>query len=125
MQLRCCQRRSRRWPRSPRGAGAAPRVAADIAPVQSIAARVMAGVGEPGLILPPGASPHGYALRPSEARLLQDADLVVWVGPALTPWLADPIATLAPARDAADARGRARRRDAAGPRRRPVRGARR
>ena len=62
----------------------------------SIAARVMAGVGEPGLILPPGASPHGYALRPSEARLLQEADLVVWVGPALTPWLADPIATLAP-----------------------------
>ena len=75
---------------------AAPRVATDIAPVQSIAARVMAGVGEPGLILPPGASPHGYALRPSEARLLQDADLVVWIGPTLTPWLADPIATLAP-----------------------------
>jgi zinc transport system substrate-binding protein len=78
-------------------AEAAPRVAADIAPVQSIVARVMAGVGEPGLILPPGASPHGHALRPSEARLLQEADLVVWVGPALTPWLADPIATLAPA----------------------------
>ena len=64
--------------------------------MQSIAARVMAGIGEPGLILPPGASPHGYALRPSEARLLQDADLVVWVGPALTPWLADPIDALAP-----------------------------
>ena len=56
----------------------------------------MVGLGEPGLILPPGASPHGHALRPSEARLLQEADLVVWVGPALTPWLADPIATLAP-----------------------------
>jgi zinc transport system substrate-binding protein len=75
---------------------ATPRVATDIAPVHSIAARVMADLGEPGLILQPGASPHGYALRPSEARLLQDADLVVWVGPALTPWLADPIATLAP-----------------------------
>jgi zinc transport system substrate-binding protein len=77
-------------------AAAAPRVATDIAPVHSIAARIMAGVGEPGLILPPGATPHGYALRPSEARLLQDADLVLWIGPALTPWLADPIATLAP-----------------------------
>jgi len=74
----------------------APRVAADIAPVQSIAARVMAGVGTPDLVIPPGASPHGYALRPSEARALQAADLVVWVGPALTPWLADPIDTLAP-----------------------------
>ncbi len=73
---------------------AAPRVATDIAPVQSIAARVMAGVGTPELVIPPGASPHGYALRPSEARALQEADLVVWVGPALTPWLADPIASL-------------------------------
>jgi zinc transport system substrate-binding protein len=77
-------------------AAAAPQVAADVAPVHSIVARVMTGVGEPGLILPPGASPHGHALRPSEARRLQEADLVVWVGPALTPWLADPIATLAP-----------------------------
>ena len=75
---------------------AAPQVVTDIAPVQSIAARVMAGLGEPGVILPPGASPHGYALRPSEARRLQEADLVVWVGPALTPWLAEPIAALAP-----------------------------
>jgi zinc transport system substrate-binding protein len=74
----------------------APRVATDIAPVQSIVARVMAGVGSPDLVIPPGASPHGYALRPSEARALQDADLLVWVGPALTPWLAAPIDTLAP-----------------------------
>lgn len=74
----------------------APRVVTDIGPTQSIAARVMQGIGEPGVILPPGASPHGYALRPSEARRLADADLVVWTGPSLTPWLADPIATLAP-----------------------------
>ena len=78
-------------------AAAAPRVVTDIAPIQSIAARVMEGRGEPGVILPPGASPHGYALRPSEARMLQEADLVVWVGPALTPWLAELIAALAPA----------------------------
>jgi zinc transport system substrate-binding protein len=77
-------------------AGAAPRVATDIAPVHSITARVMAGIGEPGLIVPPGASPHGYALRPSEAQLLQDAAVVVWIGPDLTPWLADPIDALAP-----------------------------
>lgn len=73
-----------------------PRVAADIAPVQSIAARVMGDLGTPALVIPPGASPHGYALRPSEARALQDADVVVWVGPALTPWLADPLDSLAP-----------------------------
>lgn len=65
----------------------APRVAADIPPVHALVAQVMAGVGVPDLILAPGTSPHGYALRPSEARTLQEADLVVWVGPGLTPWL--------------------------------------
>lgn len=73
-----------------------PSVAVDIAPVHSLVARVMEGVGEPDLIVPPGASPHGYSLRPSEAQALQDADLVFWIGPALTPWLGETIATLAP-----------------------------
>ena len=73
-----------------------PRVAVDIAPVHALVAKVMDGVGVPDLVVPPGASPHGYALRPSEAAVLQGADLVVWVGPGLTPWLADPLDTLAP-----------------------------
>jgi zinc transport system substrate-binding protein len=76
-------------------AEAAPRVVADIAPVHSIVARVMAGIGAPELIVGPGATEHGYALRPSEAGLLQKADLVVWVGPDLTPWLGETIASLA------------------------------
>ena len=50
----------------------------------------------PAVIVRPGASPHGYAMRPSEARALEQADLVVWMGPGLTPWLVDPIETLAP-----------------------------
>ena len=80
-----------------RGAAMAdvPRVAVDIAPVHSLVARVMEGVGTPDLILPPGASPHEYNLRPSEAGALQAADLVFWIGPDLTPWMADAIATLA------------------------------
>lgn len=65
----------------------APRVATDIPPVHALVAQVMAGLGTPDLIVAPGTSPHGYALRPSEARALQAADLVVWVGPGLTPWL--------------------------------------
>ncbi|WP_116133093.1 zinc ABC transporter substrate-binding protein [Tropicimonas sp. IMCC34043] len=72
-----------------------PKVATDIAPVQSLAAQVMAGLGAPELILPPGASPHGYSMRPSEARSLADADLVFWVGEALTPWLEKPLESLA------------------------------
>lgn len=71
-----------------------PRVAVDIAPVHSLVARVMEGVGTPKLIVQPGASPHEYSLRPSEARALQDADLVFWVGPGLTPWMKDAIGTL-------------------------------
>ena len=66
---------------------AAPTVAVDIPPVHSLVARVMEGVGEPALIVQPGASPHGYAMRPSEAALLQSADVVVWVGEDLAPWL--------------------------------------
>lgn len=72
-----------------------PKVATDILPVQSIVAAVMQGVGEPGVILPPGADPHAYSMRPSDAQLLSDADLVVWVGPDLTHWLAEPIDALA------------------------------
>ena len=68
-----------------------PRVAVDIAPVHALAAQVMAGVGVPDLVLPPGASPHSYALRPSEATALARADLVIWIGADLTPSLARAI----------------------------------
>lgn len=76
-------------------AWAAPRVVADIAPVHSIVAAVMAGVGAPDLLIRPGVSEHDAALRPSDAAALDAADLVVWVGPALTPWLEGPLDTLA------------------------------
>lgn len=71
-----------------------PQVVTDIAPVHSLVSMVMGDLGEADLILPPGASPHGYAMRPSSARALQDADLVFWVGEALTPWLERPLSTL-------------------------------
>ena len=73
----------------------APRVAVDIAPLHSLVAQVMDGVGTPDLIMPPGASPHHYALRPSEATALAEADLVIWVGPDLTPWLEGALENLA------------------------------
>ena len=76
-------------------AAAAPMVVTDIPPVHSLAARVMQGVGEPASILPPGATPHGYSMRPSEAARLQAADIVFWVGEGLTPWLEDAVESLA------------------------------
>lgn len=72
-----------------------PSVAVDIAPVHSIVSAVMGDLGQPDLIVAPGASPHGYNLRPSEARSLDQADLVVWIGEALVPWMADPVDSLA------------------------------
>lgn len=72
-----------------------PTVAADITPVHSLVARVMDGLGEPQLVIPSGASPHEYNLRPSEASALQDADLVFWMGEDLTPWLNHALETLA------------------------------
>ena len=72
-----------------------PRVVADIRPVQALVARVMQGVGTPDVLIGPDVSPHHAAMRPSEARVLADADLVFWVGAGLTPWLQKSIDTLA------------------------------
>ena len=72
----------------------APRVAVDIAPVHSLVAQVMEGAGTPDLILSPGASPHAYALRPSQAAALQQADLVIWMGAGLTPAMEGTIRAL-------------------------------
>lgn len=71
-----------------------PRVVVDIAPVHALVAQVMDGVAEPDLLLAQDANPHAVQLRPSQARMLADADLVIWVGPDLSPWLSDTIAVL-------------------------------
>ncbi|MGB7316799.1 MAG: zinc ABC transporter substrate-binding protein [Planktotalea sp.] len=73
----------------------APRVVADIAPVHSLAAQLMQGVGEPFLLIEPTASPHSYALRPSQAASLESADLVLLTSSALTPWLTPSVEKLA------------------------------
>ena len=72
-----------------------PSVAVDIAPVHSLVARVMRSVGEPNLIIPTNASPHRYNLRPSEAKALQDANLVFWMGEGLAPWMENALDSLA------------------------------
>lgn len=72
-----------------------PSVATDIAPVHSLTAQVMRGLGSPDLIVRAGASPHGYAMHPSEAAALQRADLIIWMGEGLTPWLGRSITALA------------------------------
>ncbi|WOI57197.1 zinc ABC transporter substrate-binding protein [Palleronia sp. LCG004] len=76
-----------------------PNVAADIPPIHSLVATVMGDLGEPDLIVSRGSSPHDYAMRPSEAEALQDADAIFWVGEPLEPWLAGAIRNLAAGTD--------------------------
>ncbi|ABA81171.1 zinc ABC transporter solute-binding protein [Rhodobacter sphaeroides] len=64
-----------------------PRVVTDLPPVHSLVAQVMGDLGEPDLLLGQGADPHSFQLRPSQARALANADLVVWIGPEMTRWL--------------------------------------
>ncbi|MFV3403888.1 zinc ABC transporter substrate-binding protein [Pseudomonas sp. NY15463] len=63
------------------------RVLTSIKPLQQIAAAVQDGVGSPDVLLPPGASPHHYALRPSDVRKVGDADLLYWIGPDMENFL--------------------------------------
>lgn len=72
-----------------------PSVATDIPPVHSLVSIVMDDVGTPDLLVQPGASPHGYSLRPSEAAALNRADAVFWIGESLEPWLEGSIEALA------------------------------
>ncbi|MEM7210514.1 MAG: zinc ABC transporter substrate-binding protein [Pseudomonadota bacterium] len=72
------------------------RVMTDIAPVHSLVSMVMKGIGTPDALLPPGASPHDFALRPSDARKLSRADAVFWMGTDFTPWLGRALEALAP-----------------------------
>ncbi|MBE2275425.1 MAG: zinc ABC transporter substrate-binding protein [Rhodobacteraceae bacterium] len=71
-----------------------PAVVTDIPPVDALVAAVMGDLGQPTLLLDRGASAHSFALRPSQAAALANADLVVWIGPELTPWLATALGSL-------------------------------
>ena len=74
----------------------APRVVASIKPVHALVAAVMGDLGTPALLVSGGASPHTYSLKPSDARALQEANLVFWTGHGLELFLADSLQTLAP-----------------------------
>lgn len=63
------------------------RLLTSIKPLQLIAAAVQDGAGQPDVLLPPGASPHQYALRPSDVRRVREAELFYWIGPDLEGFL--------------------------------------
>ncbi len=73
---------------------AGPRVVVTLKPLHSLVAGVMAGVGEPELILRGAGSPHTHHLKPSEARLLERAQVIFWVGASLETFMEKPLAAL-------------------------------
>ncbi|CDF81591.1 zinc ABC transporter substrate-binding protein [Pseudomonas sp. QL9] len=73
------------------GARAEVTVLTSIKPLQLIAAAVQDGAGTPDVLLPPGASPHSYALRPSDVRRLREAQLFYWIGPDMEVFLDKPL----------------------------------
>lgn len=80
----------------PAGAFAAPAVVASIGPVHALVAGVMEGVGTPFLLIRGAGSPHAYALKPSEARAVAEADRLFWIGPPIESFLPRVIESLAP-----------------------------
>ena len=75
-------------------AAEAPVAMASIGPLQALLTHVTHGVSKPDVLLPPGASPHHFALRPSDMARLQQAAVVFWAGPALEEALVNPIQAL-------------------------------
>lgn len=74
---------------------AAPNVVVSIKPIHSLVAAIMQGVGEPQLIVDGGASPHTFSLKPSNAKAIEGADIVFWVGHGLEAFLEKPLESLA------------------------------
>ena len=71
------------------------KVVASIKPIHSLASYLMKGVGTPNLIVDGYASPHGFAMKPSHAKMLQEADLIFWVGEGLENFLEKPLKSIA------------------------------
>jgi zinc transport system substrate-binding protein len=71
------------------------KVVTSIKPLHSLASYLMDGVGKPDLIVDGYASPHGFSMKPSHAKMLQNADLVFWVGEGMENFLEKPLNSIA------------------------------
>ena len=71
------------------------KVVASIKPIHSLVSYLMDGIGKPDLIVDGYASPHGFAMKPSHAKMLQNANLIFWVGEDLENFLEKPLSSIA------------------------------
>jgi zinc transport system substrate-binding protein len=70
------------------------KIVTDIAPIYSLVSQITGETDNLTLLLDSGASPHDYAMKPSHAKDMQTADLIVFTGFGLTPWIEKPLETL-------------------------------
>ena len=71
------------------------KVVVSIKPIHSLVSYVMDGVGKPDLIVDGYNSPHGFSLKPSHAKMIEDADLIIWIGEDLEAFLEKPLDAIA------------------------------
>jgi zinc transport system substrate-binding protein len=71
------------------------KVVTSIKPIHSLASYLMDGIRKPELIVDGYASPHGFSMKPSHAKMLQNADLIFWVGEDLENFLEKPLKSIA------------------------------
>jgi zinc transport system substrate-binding protein len=71
------------------------KVVASIKPIHSLASYLMDGINKPDLIVDGYSSPHGFALKPSHAKMLQEADIIFWIGEDLENFLEKPLKSIA------------------------------
>jgi len=76
-------------------ANAEVKVVTSIKPIHSLVSYIMDGVGKPDVIVDGYNSPHNFSLKPSHAKMLENADLVIWVGENLETFLEKPLNTIA------------------------------
>ena len=76
-------------------ANAETKVIASIKPLHSLVSYVMDGVGKPGILVDGSSSPHTFQLKPSHAEMLQEADIIFWIGEDLESFLESPLESIA------------------------------
>ena len=71
------------------------KVVTTIKPVHSLVSGVMDGVSNPTLIIEGSNNPHNFSLKPSHAKMLEEADIVFWIGEDLESFMEKPLSSLA------------------------------
>ena len=71
------------------------KVVTTIKPLHSLISRIMESRGEPQLIIEGTNNPHTFVFKPSHAEMLEEADIVFWIGEDLEAFMEKPLDSLA------------------------------